>query len=241
MDLKKYCEGAKGILFDFVGTIGTDGVHLSRVIWEGWQKAGVETTLPYFRETYEYAVDELERTRGILPQKDFSDSLRLRVNFQLQRMAHKNLLPADIVDQATDKVTTYCKDVIAENVKKAVPILESLSSRYSLALVGDLYGNLEATARQYGIEKYFKKILDTAEIADSKEESSKFNKIAENLGHSPKESIVVGDSYKDDILPALDGGFRAIWLKGEEWDGKEASVSYEPSIDKLAELAEITV
>jgi putative hydrolase of the HAD superfamily len=37
------------------------------------------------------------------------------------------------------------------------------------------------------------------------------------MGISPYNSIVVGDSYKKDIIPAKQIGCSTIWLKGKGW------------------------
>ena len=39
----------------------------------------------------------------------------------------------------------------------------------------------------------------------------------ERAGGSPEQTVIVGDSYRNDIAPALAIGARAVWYRGLEW------------------------
>ena len=41
------------------------------------------------------------------------------------------------------------------------------------------------------------------------------------LGIKPEETIVVGDSFDKDIMPAKKAGCKAVWMKGEGWTDKQ--------------------
>ena len=52
----------------------------------------------------------------------------------------------------------------------------------------------------------------------------------------PEEVLVVGDSYKKDILPSLSLGCRVAWLKGKGWTADEDAVTHPSIISSLKEL-----
>ena len=43
---------AKGIIFDYGGTIDTNGVHWAEVIWKEYQRAEAGVSRELFREAY---------------------------------------------------------------------------------------------------------------------------------------------------------------------------------------------
>ena len=42
----------KGIIFDYGGTIDTNGIHWGEFIWEQYQKVGIDITRDIYREAY---------------------------------------------------------------------------------------------------------------------------------------------------------------------------------------------
>lgn len=240
-DLKIYLQGLKGIIFDYGGTLDTGGDHWSWVIWEAWQKAGVATTLPIFREAYVYAERELARTRHILPHHDFSDLLNIKVNIELQWLAEQGEFPADEVVPKAREIAAYCDDFARASVERAKPVLQVLSEKYPMVLVSNFYGNIEKVLENYGVREYFRHIVESAVVGVRKPDSRIFTLGVEALGLHPDECLVVGDSYGKDISPALEAGCRAVWLKGAGWTGEEDARQYAHTIKNLEELAQTLV
>ena len=56
------------------------------------------------------------------------------------------------------------------------------------------------------------------------------------LGLKPQEVLVVGDSYKKDILPAESLGCRVAWLKGKGWTKEEDDQMHPSIISQLADV-----
>ena len=55
-------------------------------------------------------------------------------------------------------------------------------------------------------------------------------------GGRPSEVLVVGDSYKKDILPAESLGCRVAWLKGKGWTKEEDDQMHPSIISQLADV-----
>lgn len=239
--LKNYTEGVKGIIFDYGGTLDTGGKHWSWVIWEAWQKAGVATTLPIFREAYVYAERELARTRHILPEHDFADLLLIKVNIELQWLAEQGQFPADQVEPKAREIADLCHEEAASCVKAASEVLKALAARYPMVLVSNFYGNIEKVLETYGIRQYFRKIIESAVVGVRKPDPRIFALGVEALGLPAEDCLVVGDSYRKDIVPALENGCKAVWLKGPGWSGEEDAQEYGATIQKLSDLEKILV
>lgn len=238
-DLKQYASGVKGLIFDYGGTLDTGGRHWSWVIWDAWQKAGVVCSLPEFREAYVYAERELARTRHILPEHDFADLLRIKIDVELQWMAQQDLFPADQVSPMADKIASLCHEEAKKEVESSKLVLERLAEKYPMVLVSNFYGNISKVLETYGIRKYFKKIIESAVVGVRKPDPKIFSLGVKAFHLQANECLVIGDSYRKDIIPALEAGCKAVWLKGPGWSGEEDSQPYDFTIKKLSDLLEI--
>jgi HAD superfamily hydrolase (TIGR01549 family) len=109
-------------------------------------------------------------------------------------------------------------------------VLAVLHKRYPMVLVSNFYGNIATVLKEFGLDIFFKSIVESAEVGIRKPNPRIFTIGVERLGLKPEEVVVVGDSFYKDIEPALAAGCHAIWMKGEGWTKKE----YDESIpDKV--------
>lgn len=219
----------KGVIFDYGGTIDTGGDHWSEVIWSAWQQAGIAADKAEFREVYVYAERELARTLHILPHHNFHDLLKIKMQIELQRLAELGHFAPSEVDAKADEVAAICYASAKNSVEKARPVLEELSKRYPMVLVSNFYGNVETVLKDFGIDGYFKKIIESAVVGVRKPDPKIFTLGVEALGLKPEEVVVFGDSYSKDIIPAEKAGCQVFWIKGKGWT-KEEDETFHPNI-----------
>ena len=198
----------KGIIFDYGGRFDTGGDHWSEVIWDAWQAGGVAADKAEFREVYVYAERELARTLHILPHHNFHDLLDIKMQIELQRLSELGHFPAPQVEDMAKKVALICYDSAKAPVENAKPVLEALSKKYPMVLVSNFYGNVETVLKDFGIDKYFKKVIESAVVGVRKPDPKIFTLGVEALGLKPEEVLVFGDSYSKDIVPAEKAGCR---------------------------------
>ena len=225
----------KGIIFDYGGTIDTGGDHWSEVIWDAWQKAGVAADKAEFREVYVYAERELARTLHILPHHNFRDLLGIKMQIELERLAGLGHFPPAQVEATASKVADICYASAKSSVENARPVLEALSARYPMVLVSNFYGNVETVLKDFGIDRYFKKIIESAVVGVRKPDPKIFTLGVEALGLKPEEVLVFGDSYSKDIIPAEKAGCQVMWLKGKGWTKEEDETMHPNIIESLGE------
>lgn len=231
----------KGIIFDYGGTIDSRGTHWSEVIWAGYQASGVEIDKEVFREAYVFAERELAKTPHIMPDDNFYDLLYKKMVIELTWLADNGKIdPAKIKILAPD-IAMYCYDAARECVEEAKPVLDELSARYPLVLVSNFYGNVESVLADFGLLKYFRKIIESAVVGVRKPDPQIFRLGVEALGMKPEEVLVVGDSYKKDIVPAETIGCKVAWIKGKGWTAEEDAVMHPAIIRKLSELLEVAL
>ncbi len=221
----------KGIIFDYGGTIDSRGVHWSEIIWDGYVFNNVDVDKTTFRDAYVFAERELARTRHIMPHHTFHHLLLIKMRIELQWLVDNGHLPANSVDRYAAPIADYCYDAARNAIADARPVLESLYERYPMVLVSNFYGNVEAVLEDFDLRKYFKSIIESAVVGVRKPDPAIFALGVEALGLKPEEVLVIGDSYKKDIVPAEKIGCQVAWLKGKGWTAEEDAVMH-PSIIK---------
>lgn len=209
----------RGIFFDYGGTIDTNGIHWSEVIWQSYQKEGVAVSLQDFRDAYVYAERELAKSNIISPTDNFLSVLRSKVNLQLQKLISDNILMENEITSRSycEHISLYCYNVVLENLLKSKPLLQNLKSRFPLVLVSNFYGNLDAVLEDFSLN-LFSDVVESAKVGVRKPDSAIFEIALKRNNLSPKDVIVVGDSIKNDILPAKSLGCHTVWLKGQGWE-----------------------
>ena len=229
-------KNIKGIIFDYGGTLDTGGDHWSEVIWKAWQKAGVAANKAQFRECYVYAERELARTLHILPHHNFSDLLYMKMQIELQHLCEMGGFAVGDIDPMAEKIANLCLESAKDAIEKIKPTLDKLAQTYPLVLVSNFYGNIITVLQQFGISKYFKKVIESAVVGVRKPDPKIFELGVEALGLPAAEVLVIGDSFTKDIDAAQKAGCKAVWLKGKQWSEEEQKRFYPFTISNLDEI-----
>ncbi len=72
----------RGIIFDYGGTIDSNGVHWAEVIWQAYQAENIPITKEQFREAYIYGERTLGKNPIIQPHHTFLDMLKIKIEIQ---------------------------------------------------------------------------------------------------------------------------------------------------------------
>ncbi len=203
-------ERIQGLLFDYGGTIDSNGLHWAEVIWKGYEAAHVAIAKETFREAYVYGERTLGKNPIIQPEHTFRDMLRVKIALQMDQLK--------INDPAlSTRVADWCYDYARQAIDHARPVLERLAARYPLALVSNFYGNIAAVLRDFQLDHLFPLIIESAVVGIRKPDPAIFQLGADKLGLPAEALAVVGDSYDKDIVPAGRIGSQTIWLKNIGW------------------------
>jgi len=119
---------------------------------------------------------------------------------------------------------------------QAENVLKQLSSKYPLVLAtkGDLKEQESKIVRS-GLKKYFSSI----EIMSEKH-SENYLKIVKQHNLEPSEFLMVGNSFKSDILPALEIGAYAVYIPSEIiWAHEVVDETDHTSLIKIERLIEL--
>ena len=230
----------KGIIFDYGGTIDTNGIHWGEFIWEEYRNSGIAITRDTYREAYVHGERFLAKNPIIEPTDTFHSLLRKKLAIQFQYL--RDTLPENnFCDEKAMEIADACYNKVKETLKTSCAIVERLSGKYPLVLVTNFYGNMPTVLKEFRLSEYFKEIVESSVVGLRKPDPALFALGVEALGLKPQEIVVIGDSYRKDIHPAGILGCRTIWLKNICWEEEPIIQGYEPTVttDNIANVPQI--
>ena len=213
----------KTLLFDYGGTLDTGACHWAYILHDGYRAAGVELDEPTFRTAYVYAERELARNPHIKPEDDFLTLLRKKVSIEAESLKAQGAWPYSAAEGAekAEAVAAYCDRFARATTRDSARVLARLADKYAMGVVSNFYGNLSSVLRGYGLDCFFSFIVESAVEGVRKPSPGIFRLGVKRAGVAPEETLVVGDSYTKDIVPASEAGCRTVWFKGREWEEKQ--------------------
>jgi putative hydrolase of the HAD superfamily len=127
------------------------------------------------------------------------------------------------------------KPILMDGAKE---VLERLRDNYVIFLYsgGDFDVQINKV-NELGLKKYFKKIYIT-----SQKDETQLGIIIKEQHLNKKETWMVGNSLKSDILPALNLGINCIWIQTKSWayDQIDHDISPVHQIHSLKEILEFS-
>jgi putative hydrolase of the HAD superfamily len=227
----------KGIIFDYGGTIDTNGKHWAEVLWETYVANGVPVTKEDFREAYIYGERYLATHPVIQPDDTFQMVLLAKTDLQIRRLIEqKKLTDNPNSSQFSLAISNQCYNFVRSTLKNAETVLKTLALKYPLVLVSNFYGNMKTVLKDFGLDLYFKEIIESSTVGIRKPDRAIFDLGVRALNLKPEEVVVVGDSYKKDIVPAKTIGCQTIWLKGPGWEDEDSGERADIIINDFKEL-----
>ncbi len=225
----------KGIIFDYGGTIDTNGTHWGELIEEEYRRAGVKISKELFREAYVYAERALAKSPIIAPDDTFFTLLDKKTTLQAEYLASKH---HPITPEERKTIAESCYKRVLNTLATTRTLVEKLSTRYPLVLVTNFYGNMPVVLQEFSLNKYFGNIIESSVVGLRKPSPALFALGVKALNLAPEDILVIGDSYRKDIHPARTLGCKAVWLKNICWEEEPVQPGAEPSaiISSLEEL-----
>jgi HAD superfamily hydrolase (TIGR01509 family) len=98
-------------------------------------------------------------------------------------------------------------------VPGAVELINALRGRMKIGVVTNgLVADQWEKLRVCGLEKAFDAVIISAELGVRKPDPAIFEIALKRLGSTPNKCVVIGDSWKNDVLGARSAGLSAIWI-----------------------------
>ncbi|MCX5797284.1 MAG: HAD-IA family hydrolase [Elusimicrobia bacterium] len=191
-----------GILFDYGGTLDSDGTTWIDRFFRITQDLGFDFPRPRFDRAF-YDSDDSLPARFALKGLSLEQTLTLQVNGVLAALA------PDRATQAPEVVARFIAESRAA-FQRNRPVLERLAARYRLGVVSNFYGNLEDILASEGLRGLFSSVVDSGVLGVAKPDPAIFRRALADLGLTPEQALMVGDSVPRDMKGAEGLGMRHI-------------------------------
>ena len=230
----------KGIIFDYGGTIDTDGIHWGELIGEEYDKAGIGIGRELYREAYVHGERSLAKSPIIEPTDTFHTLLKKKIKLQFEYLSQQDS-QLRLTQEQADKIADACYARVNEALALTRSIVQKLAERYPMVLVTNFYGNMPVVLEEFGLTKYFNSIIESSVVGLRKPDPALFDLGVKVLGVETDEIVVIGDSYRKDIYPSSTLGCRTVWLKKICWEEEPIVEGHAPTatIESLAQLPDI--
>jgi Predicted hydrolase (HAD superfamily) len=236
----KQFTNIKGIIFDYGGTIDTNGKHWAEVIWTRYKELNIPVSKEDFKKAYIHGERTLALQPLIKPSHDFYDVLLIKAKIQIEYLIQQGFLTSsDQTNKYPEEIAKGCYDFAKGVVNNSLFIVKKLSIKYNLTLVSNFYGNINRVLENFGLLCSFKSVIESAVVGVRKPDPAIFTLGVRELGIEAYETVVIGDSFSKDIIPAKAAGCHTIWLKGEGWEENTDDSVPDAIITDLAQLLDI--
>jgi HAD superfamily hydrolase (TIGR01549 family) len=219
----------KVVLFDFGGTLDSDGVPWKQRFYPIYKTEGVDWNFDTFERFFHASDDSL--TKETLGEVGYKATLLEQVERVLRAGNRFDGLLAHRIAERFHHESLLC---LARNKI----ILEKLSRRYRLGIVSNFYGNLEFLCQEISYAELFVTIIDSARIGFAKPNAAIFEAALGRLDCSPAEAVFVGDNPLRDMAPAKAMAMPHIWLNTLDME-RRACCEDDVTIKSIPELARI--
>lgn len=231
----------KGVIFDYGGTLDTNGRHWSEVLWDAYVRAGVPVAKARFRAAYVHGERTLALNPLVRPHHTFLDVLRIKVGVELAFLTEQADLPSDSpCAEWTETIARDCYGGVKNFLQSGRKVVERLHSKHKLVLVSNFYGNISTVLADFGLLRYFEAIVESSVVGVRKPDPRIYALGVEAMGFRPDEIAVVGDSYAKDMVPASKVGCHTVWLRGQGWAEEEVDETLpDVVVGDFAQLSEV--
>lgn len=218
----------KGVIFDYGGTIDTNGIHWGEVIAAQYIEAGIEIGRKLYRNAYVHGERTLAKHPIIAPEDTFHTLLRKKIAIQFEYLRTETgsqQFTAELAQTVADR----CYDKVKKTIATSRAIVEELSKQYPMVLVTNFYGNMPIVLKEFGLDTCFKTIIESSVVGIRKPDPALFALGVEALQLPAEEVVVIGDSYRKDIHPSSTLGCRTVWLKNICWEEEPIIEGHSPT------------
>ena len=233
----------KGYIIDFGGTLDTNGCHWGRFLWHAFQSQQVPVTWQEFSEAYVYVERQLGKGLLIKPEHTLRETLAMKIRMEMDYLVGRGYWYSAPLEQERF-YTTLVDNVyqaVSQQLEQSRELLVSLSQTVPIVLCSNYYGNLSTVLSEFQLDGIFTRVVESAAVGIRKPDEGLLQLALEPFGgvEAAKDVVVVGDSLKNDILPAASLGCPTVWLKGEPWDYEDAFTETPSTTRIITDLKEL--
>ena len=190
------------ILFDFGGTLDSDGLHWLDRFYDIYAKNDL-SHIPkeLVKEAFYWADAQADLDPGMTHRRGFG--VMMERHGRQGRFQKLNLTDHKLQAQVAEAFIRPCERVLHRNRN----VLEKLShSGFKLGIISNFYGNIDTLCKEFGFHSFMSVILDSAVVGLKKPDPKLFELALTQLNLPGNQVAFVGDNFDRDILPAKSVG-----------------------------------
>jgi len=219
----------KACLFDFGGTLDSDGWNWQDRFHALYLRHGMHPDRDVFRKAFYQADDTLVETRALEGQ-GFRKTVEDLAAGLWQALA---------LSEPESKLRAVVDDFLEETrrtVDRNRALLAAWGETFRLGIVSNFYGNLETVCEELGIQSLFGCMIDSNRIGVVKPDPRIFTAALDRLGVTAREAVFVGDNVYRDMEGARNVGMPHVLLAGGSPSSPAPCCPGDPVIRSLTEL-----
>jgi len=205
MDNKRFTH-CSAILFDFGGTLDSDGEHWLDRFYELYEKTDLHISRTEIKRVF-YDTDKLCCNNPEVNTMGLRQLMSHHIRLQFWQLGIAD------TEAAMTMVESFCSKT-AHHLHRNAGILSRLSNRFRLGVVSNFYGNVEILCREAGLSEFLDVIIDSIRVGVAKPDPAIFRMALNRMNLQAESVIFVGDSYERDMIPAQKIGLMTVWIKG---------------------------
>lgn len=208
-----------GIIFDYGGTIDTNGDHWAEVLWDAYQYYQVPVSKEQFREGYVFAERAMAKYPFVQTSFNFLEVLQVKVNLELSYLEEVRMLAFDAYKHRDlcSSISEWCYQYVKKVLATTREVVKILAKNKKLVLVSNFYGNIQTILKDFGLDSFFTAVIESSVVGVRKPDPKIYQMGIDTMGFPAENILVVGDSYDKDMVPAMTLGCKTAWIKGREW------------------------
>jgi putative hydrolase of the HAD superfamily len=224
-------RGCEAILFDFGGTLDSDGEHWLDRFYALYEQVMLNIPAPEIKRVFYHADSFCSSDPQVMP---------LGLRPLMRKHVHCQFTALNLEDEKKEMevVDAFCTKS-EYFLRRNGDLLLRLRNRYQLGLVSNFYGNVRTLCEEAGFADILDVIFDSVLVGMSKPDSKIFLAALAKLALPAEKVIFIGDSYERDMIPARALGMKTLWLKGPNPRIPENAGPVDGSISSLSELEEL--
>jgi HAD superfamily hydrolase (TIGR01509 family) len=198
-----------GLLFDFGGTLDSDGGHWLDRFWAIYPQIGLpDISRDRIKEAFYWADLQAEKSDD-MRQAGFRKMMELHADWQFKKLGL-----VDPEKQAAAAAAFYRPSERILHRNRG--ILEQLAhDGYKMGVVSNFYGNVEVLCKEALFTPFLKTVLDSTIIGLKKPDPAFFQLALSRLNLPAERVTFIGDSFERDMVPAKALGMYTLWMVGD--------------------------
>ena len=169
----------KAVLFDYGGTLDSDGSTWLERFAALYREKGVDTESEAFRRAF-YDADDNLPARHDLTGLGLEPTLALQTRCVCKSLGQGEALARDVARSFLDSSRFF--------FRRNLPLLKELRSHYRLGIVSNFYGNLRDILAGEGLLELFDVVSESERVGVIKPEPGIFLHAVNSIGCAPREA-----------------------------------------------------